>query len=155
MGRRIPIELTVMCMVYDGDSILLQNRAKPDWPGLSFPGGHVEPGESLTEAVIREVREETGLTIAHPVLCGVKDFPDDDGSLYMVLFFKSNQFSGTLTSSEEGEMRWVKRSDIDQIPSEQLSLANDFREMLEIFLRDDLSEFYYRKTGDDWTPEIF
>lgn len=155
MGRRIPIELTVMCMVYDGDSILLQNRAKPDWPGLSFPGGHVEPGESLTEAVIREVREETGLTIAHPVLCGVKDFPDDDGSLYMVLFFKSNQFSGTLTSSEEGEMRWVKRSDIDQIPSAQLSLANDFREMLEIFLRDDLSEFYYRKTGDDWTPEIF
>ena len=155
MGRRIPIELTVMCMVYDGDSILLQNRAKPDWPGLSFPGGHVEQGESLTEAVIREVREETGLTIAHPVLCGVKDFPDDDGSLYMVLFFKSNQFSGTLTSSEEGEMRWVKRSDIDQIPSEQLSLANDFREMLEIFLRDDLSEFYYRKTGDDWTPEIF
>lgn len=155
MGRRIPIELTVMCMVYDGDSILLQNRAKPDWPGLSFPGGHVEPGESLTEAVIREVREETGLTIAHPVLCGVKDFPDDDGSLYMVLFFKSNQFSGTLTSSEEGEMRWVKRSDIDQIPSAQLSLANDFRKMLEIFLRDDLSEFYYRKTGDDWTPEIF
>lgn len=149
MSREIPVELTVMCMVYDGDRILLQDRAKPDWPGYSFPGGHVENGESLTEAVIREVREETGLTIEHPVLCGVKDFPYDNGGRYMVLFFKSNQFSGDLVSSEEGEMRWVCLSEVDALP-----LANDFREMLEIFLREDLSEFFYRKTGDGWQPVI-
>lgn len=149
MSREIPVELTVMCMVYDGDKILVQDRAKLDWPGLSFPGGHAEMGESLTEAAIREIREETGLTISHPVLCGVKDFPYDDGGRYMVMFFKTNEFSGELTSSEEGEMRWVSLSEIDDLP-----LANDFREMLEIFLRDDLSEFYYRKKGNDWEPVI-
>lgn len=105
MARTFPIELTVMCMVYDGDRILVQNRVKPDWPGLTFPGGHVEAGESMTEAVIREVREETGLTITHPILCGVKDWSNEDDSRYMVLFFKTNEYSGTLTSSAEGEMR--------------------------------------------------
>lgn len=151
MSREVPVELTVMCMVYDGDRILLQDRVKPDWPGLAFPGGHVESGESLTEAAIREIREETGLTIEHPVLCGVKDFPYDNGGRYMVLFFKTDQFSGELTSSEEGEMRWVSLSEIDTL---HRPLSIDFWEMLEIFLRDDLSEFYYRKNGDDWVPEI-
>lgn len=149
MDRRIPVELTNMCMVYDGDKILVQNRTKSDWPGIAFPGGHVEQGESLTESVIREIREETGLTITHPVLCGVKDWSNEDGSRYMVLFFKANEFSGELTSSEEGEMQWVRVSEIDNLP-----LGLDFREMLEIFQRDDLSEFYYRKQGDDWVPVI-
>ena len=149
MDRRIPVELTNMCIVYDGDQILVQNRTKSDWPGLSFPGGHVEQGESLTGSVIREIREETGLTISHPVLCGIKDWSNEDGSRYMVLFFKTNEFSGELTSSEEGEMRWVKLSEIDNLP-----LGLDFREMLEIFQRDDLSEFYYQKQGDDWVPVI-
>lgn len=149
MSREIPVELTVMCMVYDGDRILLQDRAKLDWPGFSFPGGHVENGESLTEAVIREVREETGLTIEHPILCGMKDWENDDGSRYVVLFFKSNQFSGDLVSSEEGEVRWIHRSELGSY-----KLGLDFVEMLEIFTRDDLSEFFYRKTGDGWQPVI-
>ena len=149
MDRRVSVELTNMCMVYDGDSILVQNRTKSDWPGIAFPGGHVEPGESLTESVIREVREETGLTIFHPVLCGVKTWPLEDGGLYIVLFFKTNEFSGELTSSAEGEMRWIKLSEVDCFP-----LSVDFREMLDIFLRDDLSEFYYRKNGEGWDKII-
>ena len=50
-------------MVYDGDKILVQDRVNKNWPGLTFPGGHVEEGESFTESVIREVYEETGLKI--------------------------------------------------------------------------------------------
>lgn len=50
------------------------DRKKEDWPGIIFPGGHVEVGESFTEAVIREVKEETGLRIASPQMCGMKDW---------------------------------------------------------------------------------
>lgn len=70
-----------LCMVYDDQgNILVQNRRKKDWSGVTFPGGHVEPGESFAEAVKREVWEETGLTIEQPVLCGIKQWAEDDGA---------------------------------------------------------------------------
>lgn len=78
MQRSEPIELTVLCLIRRGDEVLLQNRVKADWRGYALPGGHVEPGESVVEAVIREMREETGLTVRHPRLCGVKQFPGAD-----------------------------------------------------------------------------
>ena len=52
------VTFTNMCMVRHGDRVLVQDRKNPDWPGITFPGGHVEPGESFTEAVIREVWED-------------------------------------------------------------------------------------------------
>ena len=60
------VEFTNLCMVRDSDRVLVMDRKKEDWPGITFPGGHVEAGESFTEAVIREVKEETGLRIASP-----------------------------------------------------------------------------------------
>ena len=58
------VELTVLCMLHRGNEILHQNRQKKDWCGFTFPGGHVEPGESIVDAVLREMREETGRTEA-------------------------------------------------------------------------------------------
>lgn len=69
------VELTVLCLVEDGNKILLQNRIKKDWQGYTLPGGHVEKDESFVDAVIREMKEETGLDIKNPVLVGVKQFP--------------------------------------------------------------------------------
>ena len=66
MSRTENVELTVLCLIEDGNKILLQNRAKKDWQGYALPGGHVEPGESFVDAVIREMEEETGLTILAP-----------------------------------------------------------------------------------------
>ena len=63
MSRKIPAELVTMCMIYDGSRVLAQDRIDPGWPGITFPGGHVEPGEAFTEAAAREVFEETGLTV--------------------------------------------------------------------------------------------
>lgn len=47
-----------MCMVFDGRKVLVQDKKDEDYSGITFPGGHVEKGESLTDAVIREVLEK-------------------------------------------------------------------------------------------------
>lgn len=101
MSRTENVELTTLCLIYNGNKILLQNRVKKDWRGYTLPGGHVEENESFIESVIREMKEETGLTIYHPQLCGVKQFPIENGR-YVVFLFKTNQFEGELLSSEEG-----------------------------------------------------
>ena len=142
------VTLTNMCMVCDGDRVLVQDRRDPAWPGITFPGGHVEEGESFTEAVIREVWEETGLRISAPRLVGVKDWYSND-SRYIVLLYRADRFSGTLHSSEEGEVWWEALEDLPK-----RKLANDMETMLRVFLEDDISEFYYRHKEDIWIPEL-
>ena len=145
MSRQIPVTLTNMCMVYDGDRVLVQDRVDPDWPGITFPGGHVESGESFCASVIREVFEETGLTIENPRLFGLKEWENQDGSRYIVLFYKTNQFSGQLKSSEEGKVFW---SSIESLSSLKLSL--DFQQHLDLFFNEDLSEAFYENTDLGW-----
>ena len=141
MARSESAVFTNMCMICDNNgNILVQNRKNPNWPGITFPGGHVEHGESFVESVIREVKEETGFDIENPILCGIKQFQDRSDSRYVVLFYKCSHFSGELQSSDEGEVFWIPRSELLNYP-----LANDFERMLEIFESDDLSEFYYYK----------
>ncbi|MBR4703885.1 MAG: 8-oxo-dGTP diphosphatase [Oscillospiraceae bacterium] len=146
--QRESIELTNMCMVCNGSQVLVQDRKDPRWPGITFPGGHVEPGESLADAVIREVREETGLIISDPRLCGLKDWCTDQGR-YVVLFYRAERFSGSLQSSEEGEVWW---EELDKLSS--LNLARDMGDMLRVFLEEDISEFFYRPMGEEWINEL-
>ena len=112
MSRTENVELTVLCLIEDGNKILLQNRAKKDWRGYALPGGHVEPGESFVDAVIREMKEETGLDIEHPQLCGVKEWINEDGSRYVVFLFRADQFTGQLTSSAEGRVFWLEKDEV-------------------------------------------
>lgn len=138
--------LTNMCMVCDGDRVLVQDRRNPDWPGITFPGGHVEPGESFVASAIREVKEETNLDITNVKLCGIKQWTHPNGEYrYIVLFFKTDCFSGELKSSDEGEVFWIDKADIDQY-----QLADSFGDMLEVFLKDDLSENYYWLENGQW-----
>ncbi len=96
MGHRAEnVELTVLCLIQDGNKILLQNRVKEDWKGYTFPGGHVEAGESFVETVVREMKEETGLNITDPKLVGIKQFPITNGR-YIVLFLKRRNLAGLL-----------------------------------------------------------
>lgn len=136
---------TNMCMVYDGERVLVQDRLDPTWKGAAFPGGHVEKGESFTDAVIREVWEETGLTISSPRLCGIKDWTGEDGTRYVVLLYKTDKFTGELHASEEGDVFWLPLSEF-----RKLRLAEDMEKMLKVFLEEDLSEFFYDREAGSW-----
>lgn len=144
MDRTERVELTSLCMVYRGEELLLQNRVKTDWRGYCFPGGHVEPGESIVDSAVREIKEETGLTISNLRLCGIKQFPIEGGR-YLVFFFKTDSFKGELASSEEGTVEWISRAKLRHI-----NKVSDFMDMLKVFDRDDLTEFQYVVDGDDW-----
>ena len=150
MSRRDAVEFVNMCMIKNGDKVLVQDRVSPDWSGITFPGGHVECGESFVDAVIREVREETGLTISKPQLCGIKDWYDDADYRYVVLFYKTEHFAGDLQPSDEGKVWWEEFENLSRL---KLS-TNDMSDMLRIFLEDDISEFFYCKDGDDWLYDL-
>ena len=134
--------LTNMCMVRDGDRVLVQRRNDPNWPGVVFPGGHVEEGESFTDAVIREVYEETGIRIGHPRLCGLKQFWNREGLRYIVFLYRTETFTGEVRSSEEGEALWLP---LDALKNE--SLPRGFADMIPVFLSDGTEEMFY-------TPEM-
>jgi 8-oxo-dGTP diphosphatase len=109
-----------------------------------FPGGHVEKDESFVDAVIREMKEETGLDIKNPVLVGVKQFPIKYGR-YVVFLYKTNEFEGELQSSNEGKMEWVEYKDISNIKT-----VDDFEELLKVMNSNQLSEFQYVVKDDIW-----
>lgn len=148
MDRCERVELTVLCLIEKDGKILFQNRVGSDWQGYTMPGGHIERDESVVDAVIREVYEETGLTVKNPKLVGVKQFPIDDGR-YLVFFFRAYEFSGTLTSSVEGEVEWIDRSEVPNIKT-----VADFDTMLKVFDDENLTEFIYKVDGDNWRAEV-
>lgn len=148
MKKTENVELTVLCLISHDDKYLLQNRIKKDWPGLTLPGGHIETGESIVDAVIREIKEETGLTIYNPKMCGVKQFPIENGR-YIVFLFQATEFAGEVVSSEEGEMIWVNKEEL-----KNLNTVNDFSELLRVMLNDDLTEFQYVIKNDEWRAVI-
>ena len=146
MARMEEVELTNMCMVCDGKGNVLVQNKKGDrtWHGWSFPGGHVEQGEFVTPSVIREVREETGLTIENPKLCGIKEFhKEQDGKRFIVFLYVASRFSGELRSSAEGDVFWYPLSELKR----SKKLADGFSEMLPVFTSDEISEVFYT---NDW-----
>jgi len=137
--------LTNMCMVTDENgNVLVQNRADTSWSGIVFPGGHVEPGESFVEAVIREVWEETGITVIEPRLCGIKQFMTLENVRYIVFLFKTERFKGELRSSDEGEAFWIPMVDRDRY-----DWVRGFEDMWKIFLDEEVSEIRYFRENDE------
>ncbi len=148
MERTENVELAVLCLIHQGERLLLQNRRKKDWDGWTLPGGHIEKGESIVDAVVREMQEETGLTIHSPKLCGIKQFPIENGR-YLVFLFRTESFSGEVRSSDEGEMRWISRSELSDF-----NTVNDFDELLRVMLDDRLTEFLYVVDGEAWNISL-
>lgn len=134
------IELTNMVMVEDkaAGKVLVQERVK-SWTGLSFPGGHVEAGESFVDSAIREIKEETGLEIRNLKACGVIHWANKDTlDRYIVYLYKTSDFSGELLSeTEEGKVFWIAP---DELKAQNLS--NNFGNYLPMFLENKYNEFY-------------
>ena len=147
MSRKSEIELTNMCLICDGNKVLVQEKVGTK--GLVFPGGHVEEGESLFESVVREMKEETGLTIENPKICGFKDWIQEDGTRYIVLLYKTHKFTGELKSSDEGRVFWIDRADIDSA-----NLIWNMKELLEIFDTDLYSEFFFKIKDGKYKGEL-
>ena len=94
------------------------------------------------------MKEETGLDIQNPRLCGIKQFPIENGR-YIVFLFHSDEFLGEVTSSEEGEMVWVKKSDLPK-----MNTVNDLPPLLQVMEDDNLTEFQYVIENDKWNVII-
>lgn len=90
------------------------------------------------------MKEETGLTILNPRLCGVKQFPIQDGR-YIVFLFRADKYEGELISSDEGDMHWIKKEELSSV-----NLISDFNELLEVILNDNLNEFQYVIEDKKW-----
>ena len=135
MSRTENVALTNMCMVKNKDQVLVLDRNDPVWPGLTFPGGHVEAHESFHDSVVREVKEETGLTISHPQLVGVKQFYDHNDERYLVFFYIAEQFSGTVKESDEGKLTWMSAKEL-----KKQKLAYNFDHDLPVFFEQTISE---------------
>ena len=144
MKRTTQVILTNMCMVYDDKgNVVVEEKAG----GLIFPGGHVEGQESILDSTIREVKEETGLTISDLEFCGIKDWIELDGSRYMVFLYRTNKFSGELIPSDEGDVYWMPLTELKK--KEPLWHLNM---MLEMFCGNGFSELYFNRNDDAIEP---
>lgn len=144
MDRTEKTTLTNMCMIVQNDEVLTINRVDKTWGGIAFPGGHVEKHESFQKSVIREVKEETNLDIINPELIGVKQFFDKNDYRYIVFFYRADHFTGKVKSSSEGQLEWIKISDL-----KNKKLAYNFDQDLKLFLNSNLHEHFLMGNRDE------
>jgi len=147
------IKLMNMCMIYDEatHAVVVQDKINmKHWKGFTFPGGHVENGESLIESTIREVKEETGLIVDGLKHVGLINwYNTNTHERWFVFLYKSTVFSGELIDeTHEGKVFWMNYDDF-----RQAELASDMNHYLKLFENDDLEEAY-AEWHDDFATEF-
>ena len=142
------VKLMNMCQISNpkDNTVLVQERVKI-WKGIAFPGGKLNPGESVVSSVVREVKEETGLDITDLKLCGIKEWYDKEENERSIIFlYKTSTFKGNLIlETDEGKNYWIKK---DKLTKEQL--ADNFDIMLKVFDKDNYTEMIYNDEKDTW-----
>ena len=138
-----------MCMVYDdAGNVLALDKVGRNYSGTTFPGGHVEAGETFTESVIREIKEETGLTIRHPKLTGIYHWMRD-GVRNVGLLYKTSEYEGKLKSSSEGKVYWISGEEFLKKP-----LAPGMQQVWQMMHDDNAMECLQTLTTDGIVSKI-
>lgn len=119
-GQNKKHNCTTLCYIEREDSYLMMHRVKKEkdinkdkWVGV---GGHFEEGESPEECLLREVREETGLTLTSFRLRGIVTFSTDVYPTEYMFLYTADSYEGELTECNEGNLEWVKKEAVYDLP---------------------------------------
>lgn len=112
--------LTTLCYIESGDKYLMLHRVKKEndvnkdkWIGV---GGHFEKNESPEECLLREVKEETGLTLTSWRLRGIITFIYDVYDMEYMFLYTADGYEGALADCDEGTLEWVEKSRVCGLP---------------------------------------
>ena len=115
------MKMTTLCYIEKEGKYLMLHRVKKHhdinagkWIGV---GGHVENGETPEECLLREVKEETGLTLTAYRLRGLVTFLSDVCEPELMCVFTADAFDGELIECDEGELAWVEKSEVLGLPT--------------------------------------
>ena len=139
-----------MCMIYDRDNdkiLILDKVKKYGWEGLTFVGGHVEKGEVLYDSCVREVFEETGLTVENLKLKGTVSWIDEINNRRELGFlYYTEDFSGELIENNvEGKLFWMGIEEFKNADGKSYSIDK----ILDLYLNDEHSELMIRWNKND------
>ena len=120
MENREKSNLTTLCYIEQDGKYLMLHRVKKEndvnkdkWVGI---GGHFEEDESPEECLLREVREETGLQLISYRFRGIVTFISDRWDTEYMHLFTADRFSGIIADCDEGELCWVEKSKVYDLP---------------------------------------
>ena len=113
------MELTTLCYIEKDESYLMLHRVskkhdvnKDKWIGV---GGHFEQGESPEDCLLREVKEETGLTLKSYRFRGILTFNFNDNESEYICLYTADEFEGEIRDCDEGTLEWVPKSEIHNL----------------------------------------
>ena len=139
-----------MCMIQDGrGNVLALDKVNDSYTGTTFPGGHVEQGELFFQSMIREVWEETGLTIENPEFRGLYHW-HKDGVHHVITLYRAYTFCGELESSEEGRVYWIS---LEELKAKKLASGMEY--VLEMMESEAIKECYVRLEADRYVGKVY
>lgn len=127
---------STLCYIYKDDECLMLHRTKKEndqshdkWLGI---GGKFEDKESPEDCTLREIKEETGLTVTDYRYRGIVTFVSDEWETEYMHLFTADRFIGNIIECDEGDLEWVKKKDVLKLP-----MWEGDRIFLDLIERDD------------------